>query len=201
MANTIYITDHFLTKVPEVKCFLLRLISAPKPNEPRNINNETIFKEDPQQDLHLDFFQVSRRTLLRDLKLQAEKHFALGRLRLICREQLLQAADLRISDLHLRPGDSLVAVAVASIGRLVGVWDLQGGAFAFLAADGSVVTWGNAGYGGDSSKVQEQLVDVQATGWGVLEKVFLERVCDSSFLIYFVIVDIFEVLWIRSAPT
>ena len=34
-------------------------------------------------------------------------------------------------------------------------------AFAALLADGSVVTWGNAELGGDSSRVQERLTDVQ----------------------------------------
>lgn len=39
------------------------------------------------------------------------------------------------------------------------------GAFAALLADGSVVTWGKADFGGDSSKVQEDLE-------GVAEQVF-----------------------------
>ena len=34
-------------------------------------------------------------------------------------------------------------------------------AFAAILADGSVVTWGNPDYGGDSSEVQDQLKDVQ----------------------------------------
>ena len=41
------------------------------------------------------------------------------------------------------------------------------GAFAAILADGSVVTWGDPGYGGDSSEVQDQLKGVQqiqATG-------------------------------------
>ena len=35
------------------------------------------------------------------------------------------------------------------------------GAFAAILGDGSVVTWGGPGFGGDSSAVQEQLRDVQ----------------------------------------
>ena len=35
------------------------------------------------------------------------------------------------------------------------------GAFAAILADGSVVTWGHADYGGDSGAVQEQLKNVQ----------------------------------------
>ena len=34
-------------------------------------------------------------------------------------------------------------------------------AFAAILADGSVVTWGDARFGGDSSAVQDQLRDVQ----------------------------------------
>ena len=42
---------------------------------------------------------------------------------------------------------------------------LLAGSFAALLADGSVVTWGKADFGGDSSKVQEDLE-------GVAEQVF-----------------------------
>ena len=37
----------------------------------------------------------------------------------------------------------------------------RGFAFAAILGDGSVVTWGNAGYGGDSSGVQDQLKNMQ----------------------------------------
>ena len=37
----------------------------------------------------------------------------------------------------------------------------SGHAFAAVLSDGSVVTWGLADFGGDSSEVQEQLKDVQ----------------------------------------
>ena len=37
----------------------------------------------------------------------------------------------------------------------------SGHAFAAVLSDGSVVTWGDADFGGDSSQVQEQLKDVQ----------------------------------------
>ena len=36
-----------------------------------------------------------------------------------------------------------------------------GGAFAAILADGSVVTWGDPRFGGDSSKVQDQLKGVR----------------------------------------
>jgi hypothetical protein len=35
------------------------------------------------------------------------------------------------------------------------------GAFAAILADGSVVTWGDPDYGGDSSEVEDQLQNVQ----------------------------------------
>ena len=46
---------------------------------------------------------------------------------------------------------------------LKGVQQIQGtgSAFAAILADGSVVTWGHAAYGGDSSAVQDQLKGVQ----------------------------------------
>ena len=47
-------------------------------------------------------------------------------------------------------------IAPASPGRTSGEWR-NNGAFAALKADGSVVTWGNSGFGGDSSAVASQL--------------------------------------------
>ena len=35
-------------------------------------------------------------------------------------------------------------------------------AFAAILGDGSIVTWGNAHYGGDSKSVQDQLKNVQS---------------------------------------
>ena len=47
----------------------------------------------------------------------------------------------------------------------MGPWTLrenqQGGAFAAILGNGSVITWGIAGNGGDSSDVQDQLKNVQ----------------------------------------
>ena len=39
--------------------------------------------------------------------------------------------------------------------------DLSGGAFAAILTDGSVVTWGSARHGGDSSAVKDQPKNVQ----------------------------------------
>ena len=49
------------------------------------------------------------------------------------------------------------------------------GAFAAILEDGSVVTWGDARSGGDSSAVRDQLrgvQQIQATSWGLC--------CDSG---------------------
>ena len=40
----------------------------------------------------------------------------------------------------------------------------SGAAFAAILADSSVVTWGDAAHGGDSSAVQDQLKNVQQLG-------------------------------------
>ena len=40
-------------------------------------------------------------------------------------------------------------------------WQATGRAFAAILADGSLVTWGDPDYGGDSSEVQDQLKGVQ----------------------------------------
>ena len=47
--------------------------------------------------------------------------------------------------------------------QLKGVQQIQAccGAFAAILGDGSVVTWGDAKLGGDSSSVQDQLKNVQ----------------------------------------
>ena len=47
--------------------------------------------------------------------------------------------------------------------QLKGVQQIQAsyGAFASILTDGSVVTWGNKAYGGDSHAVQDQLKGVQ----------------------------------------
>ena len=47
--------------------------------------------------------------------------------------------------------------------QLKGVQQIQAscGAFAAILSDGSVVTWGNEGFGGDSRAVQDQLTGVQ----------------------------------------
>ena len=56
--------------------------------------------------------------------------------------------------------------STASSSVLKNVQQIQTSGFAFVAAimvDGSVVTWGNANNGGDSSAVQDQLRCVQQT--------------------------------------
>ena len=54
------------------------------------------------------------------------------------------------------------------------------GAFAAILGDGSVVSWGNALYGGDSSVVQHQLKNVQ--GIQATDTAFAAMLFDGSFV-------------------
>ena len=63
----------------------------------------------------------------------------------------------------MRNGDRLTLVRTSSIQVQASF-----GAFAAILGDGSVVTWGDPEYGGDSSRVQDRLKNVQqvqATDW------------------------------------
>eukprot|EP00435_Cladocopium_sp_Y103_P043590 s14_g12.t1 len=99
---------------------------------------------------------VSQCGTLADLKIAAQQSFGQSFLRLAAPDgRLLHAADsLRLSGIH--PGDSIAAVAQQP--KLAATWH----AFALwcVGAD-RVVTWGSAGNGGDSSRVQNQFRNVQ----------------------------------------
>ena len=56
--------------------------------------------------------------------------------------------------------DQAVVTARVALPRLFTTASKDGGAFAALKGDGSVLCWGDRRVGGDCSKVQEQLVDV-----------------------------------------
>ena len=64
---------------------------------------------------------------------------------------------------RLRHGAMLTLVATAVLFKPAVECKVHGfyGAFAAILGDGSVVTWGHADYGGDSSAVQGQLTNVQ----------------------------------------
>ena len=74
-----------------------------------------------------------------------------------------------------------VAVTVRQFeDQLKGVRQIQatGGAFAAILADGSVVTWGDAEDGGDSSAVRDQLKNVQQIQ--ATQKAFAAILADGS---------------------
>ena len=89
-------------------------------------------------------------------------------------EQLRDVQQIQASVVHLlqswvmdlwSPGVMPIAVATAvryrSSCEMCSRSKLLIRAFAAILGDGSVVTWGHAGHGGDSSAVQDQLRDVQ----------------------------------------
>ncbi|OLP94845.1 hypothetical protein AK812_SmicGene23079 [Symbiodinium microadriaticum] len=57
--------------------------------------------------------------------------------------------------------DQMALLVEAMAPTKLGPISETGGAFAAIRSDGSVVTWRHAGFGGDSSAVQEQLRHVQ----------------------------------------
>ena len=70
-------------------------------------------------------------------------------------------ARLQIKQTKVRTGESLT-LHINQI-QLQGSRDPDAGAFAAILGDGSVVTWGHAVWGGDSSAVQDELKNVQQT--------------------------------------
>ena len=89
------------------------------------------------------------------LKCQAQTAFGVGKGRLVHLAGSVLDVCVPIRDSKVRDGDLLTLQR-----RQVG---LRGSsqAFAAILGDGSVVTWGHAGSGGDSSAVQDQLKNVQ----------------------------------------
>ena len=76
---------------------------------------------------------------------------------LIHRTDRLRMND-RIGDAGVQDGDTLTCVA--RLPQTV-VVSTRGGAFAAVKDDGSVITWGNVDYGGNSNTVLEQLHGIQ----------------------------------------
>ena len=103
--------------------------------------------------------EVAPATLISELKAAAQKHFQ-RRLKLTAKGHQLDLT-ATLSEAGLREGD--VVTAVVQRGKLAATIR----AFAWHSHGGEVVTWGDPGYGGDSSQVQEQLRSIQhiqATG-------------------------------------
>ena len=102
---------------------------------------------------------VSPETPIRELRAAAQHQFHRP-LKLSAQGQQLDLT-ATLSQAGLRDGD--VVAAVVQLGQLAAT----GSAFAWHGPEGEVVTWGAPKYGGDSSRVQEQLSNVlhiQANG-------------------------------------
>ncbi|CAJ1459126.1 unnamed protein product [Effrenium voratum] len=97
--------------------------------------------------------EVSPETTINELKAAAQKHFQ-RRLKLTAKGRQLDLT-ATLSEAGLRDGD--IVAAVVQIGKLAATFK----AFAWHGHAGEVVTWGDPGFGGDSSQVQEQLRNVQ----------------------------------------
>ena len=93
------------------------------------------------------------------LKRRAQSALSASRGRLLNSSgEVLERAQT-VTEAQLRSGDVLT-LHVNQV-QLKAIRNGHSAAFAALLGDGSVVTWGDADYGGDSSAVQEQLRDVQ----------------------------------------
>ncbi|OLP46812.1 hypothetical protein AK812_SmicGene48734, partial [Symbiodinium microadriaticum] len=89
------------------------------------------------------------------LKLRAEIALGVGRGRLLDSSGSFLDSSAQINNTGLKTGDSLTL----HIGRGQSCATIA--AFATILGDGSVVTWGDANCGGDSTAVQHQLKNVQ----------------------------------------
>ena len=102
---------------------------------------------------------------VRSLILQAQTALGVGKGRLVHSSGSILDASSTIKDTELQNGDSLTfQTRGIQIQRCGGAF---AGAFAAILGDGSVQTWGDAAFGGNSSAVQAQLKDVleiQASG-------------------------------------
>ena len=94
-------------------------------------------------------------SLVEGLRQTAQKELGVGLCRLISDSGVVLQGTATLLEAGLQDGETLCAIVrhteiVSTIG-----------AFALLCADGTVVTWGDADFGADSSAVQAQLQDVQ----------------------------------------
>ncbi|CAE7546438.1 unnamed protein product, partial [Symbiodinium sp. KB8] len=92
---------------------------------------------------------------MKALKCRAEVALGVGRGRLLDASGKVLASCDSIEEAKLQTGD-LLTLQVSRVQV-----SATGGAFAAILGDGSVVTWGDAGCGGDSRAVQDQLKNVQ----------------------------------------
>ena len=93
---------------------------------------------------------------VQDLKFLAQQSFGQGFVKLVTAEgQVLTQPGKSLDALGILDGDCLTAIAQQS--KLAATHE----AFALWCCGGGVVTWGDAAFGGDSSSVQERLINVQ----------------------------------------
>ena len=114
---------------------------------------------------------VSFSSKIADVKVAAQQSLGKGFLKLLKNGRVFDPDDA-IADLGLQQGDTLHAVAQAA--RVA----TTSAAFAVWCPGGSVVTWGDPCYGGDSSRVQSRLKDVQSihgTGGGAFAAILGDR--------------------------
>ncbi|CAE8650193.1 unnamed protein product, partial [Polarella glacialis] len=97
--------------------------------------------------------QVDRADHVSDLVAKARQAFGRHVVAICTRTGHRLAQVALVADVGLRHEDVLTAVVM----KQIVIYAARLGAFAALKGDGSVVTWGHAGYGGDSSAVQAQL--------------------------------------------
>ena len=89
------------------------------------------------------------------LQRRAQTALGVGKGRLMSSSGSVLDASATIKDIRLQHGDILTLHS--SRVQIQASYK----SFAAILGDGSVVTWGNASYGGDSSGVQDQLQNVQ----------------------------------------
>ena len=101
-------------------------------------------------------FTLPQSSKVGDLRILAQKSFQRGFLRLVDADHGMVDPAVSLQSAGLEDGDNLTAIVihpkVAATAR----------AFALFCSGGNqVVTWGDRGFGGDSSEVQDQLKGVQ----------------------------------------
>ena len=92
---------------------------------------------------------------LEQLKRRAQIALRVGKGRLVDLSGIVLDMRAQIEDVNVKDGDSLTLHLTRA--QVCG----NGRAFAAILGDGSVVTWGNARFGSDSSEAQDQLKNVQ----------------------------------------
>ena len=101
-------------------------------------------------------FSIPQSSKVRDLRVQAQKSFQLGFLRLVTADHRVVDPTLSLQAAGLEDGDRLTAIAVEAKVSATAF------SFALFCCQGDrVVTWGSPHRGGDSSHVQDQLKRVQ----------------------------------------